>query len=233
MRFGEFLEEALSEETRAKTTIVVATSDSPPMLRLRAAELATSLAEDWQAQGKHCLLLVDSLTRYARALREAALISGEPPARRGYPASVFAALPKLLERAGQGERGAISAVYTVLVAGGDMEEPIADEVRGIVDGHWVLRRELAEQGHYPALDVLSSVSRVIGRVAPPDVIAASRDVRAMMATLHRQRDAIDLGIYQYGSQETIDNAIDLEPEILDYLRQASDDLTPLAESRAR
>ncbi len=230
---GEFLEEALSEETRKKTTIVVATSDSPPMLRLRAAELATSLAEDWRDQGKHCLLLVDSLTRYARALREAALISGEPPARRGYPASVFAALPKLLERAGQGESGAISAVYTILVAGGDMEEPIADEVRGIVDGHWVLRRELAERGHYPALDVLSSVSRVIGRVAPPDVIAASREVRSLMATLHRQRDAIDLGIYQYGSQPEIDNAIDLEPEILEFLQQASDDLTPLEESRER
>ncbi len=224
---GEFIEDVLDEETRARTTIVVATSDAPPMLRRRAAEMATALAEEWRDEGKHCLLLVDSLTRYARALREAALLAGEAPARRGYPASVFARIPALLERAGMGSRGAITAVYTVLVEGGDMEEPVADEIRGVVDGHWVLQRALAERGHFPAIDVLSSVSRVANRVTTEEHREAAALLRRLMTTLREQRDAIDLGLYMYGTHAHIDMAIDLDERITAFLRQAPHELSDL------
>ncbi len=216
---AEFLDEVLSEEARARTTIVVATSDAPPLLRMRAAEMATALAEQWRANGKHCLLLVDSLTRYARALREVGLMSGERPARRGYPASVFAALPRLLERAGTSASGAITAVYTVLVDGGDMEEPVADEVRGIVDGHWVLRRSLAERGHFPALDVPSSMSRVASRIVGDDELKAATEVRAALALLSQYGDAIELGIYEAGSRPSVDAAIAAEHLLAEFTRQ--------------
>jgi FliI/YscN family ATPase len=224
---GEFVEELDALGSRARTTVVVATSDEPPLMRMRAALLATALAEEWRDQGAHCLLLVDSLTRYARALREAALAAGEPPARRGYPASVFAALPRLLERAGPGERGAISAIYTVLVDGGDLEEPVADEVRGIVDGHIVLSRSLAERGHFPAIDVLRSVSRVTNRVVDTRTQNDIRALREVLATLERQRDAIDLGIYRRGTDARIDAAIELAPELDEFLRQRPDEFSDL------
>ena len=227
---GEFIEDVLDEETRARTTIVVATSDAPPMMRRRAAEMATALAEEWRSEGKHCLLLVDSLTRYARALREAALLAGEAPARRGYPASVFARIPALLERAGMGERGAITAIYTVLVEGGDMEEPVADEIRGVVDGHWVLQRALAERGHFPAIDVLSSVSRVANRITDEGQRKAATTIRRLMTTLRQQRDAIDLGLYKYGTQAHIDMAVDLEARITEFLCQAPHELSTLVET---
>jgi flagellum-specific ATP synthase len=230
---GEFVRDTLDEETRGRATIVVATSDSPPMLRMRAANMATALAEDWRARGKHCLLLVDSLTRYARALREAALLAGEPPARRGYPASVFAQLPCLLERTGQSASGAISAVYTVLVEGSDMEEPVADEVRGIVDGHWVLSRDLAERGHFPAVDVLASVSRVTTQVTAAEQREDMATVRRALAELSHHRDAIDLGIYQKGTSPHLDRAIRCERKLDDFLRQQMTEFTSLGECRTR
>lgn len=230
---GEFVNDVLDSETRKRTTIVVATSDAPPMLRMRAAEMATAIAEEWRSKGKHCLLLVDSLTRYARALREAALLAGEPPARRGYPASVFAQLPCLLERTGQSKDGSISAVYTVLVEGGDMEEPIADEVRGIVDGHWVLRRDLAEKGHFPAIDVLSSVSRVANRVVSESQLADMKRVRHALSELSQHRDAIDLGIYKRGTSPALDAAIKLRPKITGFLVQAGDESTSAEDTRDR
>src|SRR5260221_8749056 len=178
---GEFLEHALGAAGRARSVVVVATSDVAALERLRAAQVATAYAEHFRDEGKSVMLLVDSVTRFARAQREVGLAAGEPPARRGYPPSVFALLPRLLERSGQGERGSITAVYTVLVEGGDMDEPIADEVRGILDGHIVLGRELAARGHYPAVDVLSSLSRVMTRVATPEHQRAAQRVRALLA----------------------------------------------------
>ena len=162
----EFVEEALGPEGLARSVVVVATSDAPALVRLRAAHVATAIAEWFAEQGADVLFLLDSVTRFARAQREVGLAAGEPPARQGYPASVFQALPRLLERTGNRARGAITAIYTVLVAGGDLDEPIADEVRGILDGHVVLDRRLAERGHFPAIDVLASVSRVMPRGRP-------------------------------------------------------------------
>lgn len=230
---AEFLEDALSEDARSRTTIVVATSDAPPLLRMRAAEMATALAEAWRAEGKHCLLLVDSLTRYARALREVALLSGERPARRGYPASVFAALPRLLERAGNDAVGSVTAIYTVLVDGGDMEEPVSDEVRGIVDGHWVLRRSLAERGHFPAVDVPGSVSRVAPRIVGADELEAAVALKGALALLSQYGDAIDLGIYEPGSRPAVDAAIEAEDLLLEFTRQAPSEHSDLLETCAR
>ncbi|TVR01151.1 MAG: FliI/YscN family ATPase [Deltaproteobacteria bacterium] len=222
---GEFIEVLEASGLLDRTTLVVATADASPLLRRRAAEMATAIAEGWRSRGRHVLLLVDSLTRYARALREAALLRGEPPARRGYPASVFAELPRLLERAGQSEEGAITAIYTVLVDGGDMEEPVADEVRGLVDGHWVLRRELAERGHFPAVDVPSSVSRVFSRIASSDHREHASSVRRMLETLSQRREAIELGLYEYGTHPAVDAAIDAEEELLTFLRQGPEEWT--------
>lgn len=229
---GEFLADALPAEMRERATVVVATSDAAPTMRVRAAWMATALAEQWRDEGRHVLLLVDSVTRYARALREVALAGGEPPARRGYPASVFAALPVLLERAGWSSSGAITAVYSVLVDGGDMEEPVADEIRGIVDGHWVLSRQLAERGQFPAVDVLASVSRVAGRVSEPEHLAAARDVREALALLERHRDAVDLGIYTPGQNPELDRALDAAPDLQHFLRQAPDDVASFSETLA-
>lgn len=216
---AEFVNDVLGPEGRARTTVVVATSDAPPMVRVRAAQVATALAEQWRAAGKHCLLLMDSLTRYARGLREAALLAGEVPARRGYPASVFAELPRLLERSGTGREGAITAIYTVLVAGGDMEEPVSDEVRGIVDGHWVLSRTLAERQHFPALDVPASVSRVAPRITSPSHQEWSSAVRRGLSLLAQHADAIDLGIYTPGSQPLLDRCVDARDRLDAFLRQ--------------
>lgn len=227
---GEFLRDAVPDP--ARTTLVVATSDAPPTLRARAALAATALAEAWRDEGKHVLLLVDSLTRYARALREVALAIGEPPARRGYPPSVFSALPRLLERAGQGERGAITGVYTVLVEGEDMEEPVADEVRGIVDGHWVLRRRWAEAGHFPALDVPESVSRVAASIADEAARSDAAVVRRSLALLAERRDAVELGLYQRGSSPALDAALRLWPDVEAFLRQAPHERMPLNDTLA-
>jgi type III secretion protein N (ATPase) len=173
------------------------------------------------------LLLVDSITRFARAQREIGLAAGEPPARRGYPPSVFTQLPRLLERSGQGENGSVTAIYTVLVEGSDMDEPIADEVRGILDGHIVLDRRLASRGHYPAIDVLSSLSRVMPNVVAPAQVSAAQRARALLATYEEKRDLIALGAYAKGTDPRLDQAITALPELEAYLRQDSQIIEPL------
>ncbi|HVY31842.1 MAG TPA: FliI/YscN family ATPase [Polyangiaceae bacterium] len=216
---GEFLEHSLGEAGRRRSVVVVATSDAPPVERLRAAQVATAMAEHFRDLGKSVLLLVDSVTRFARAQREIGLAAGEPPARRGYPPSVFTQLPRLLERSGQGETGSITAIYTVLVEGSDMDEPIADEVRGILDGHVVLERKLAARGHYPAIDVLQSLSRVMPKVTANARQAAAQRARALLAAFEEKRDLIALGAYAKGSDPRLDQAIAAAPELERFLRQ--------------
>jgi type III secretion protein N (ATPase) len=221
---GDFLEHSLGEAGRKRSVVVVATSDAPALERLRAVQVATAIAEHFRDEGKNVMLLVDSVTRVARAQREVGLAAGEPPARRGYPPSVFALLPRLLERSGQGERGSITAIYTVLVEGGDMEEPIADEVRGILDGHIVLDRAIAARGHYPAIDVTVSLSRVMDGVVSPEHAQAARKLRALVSAYEQKRDLIQLGAYSKGSDARIDRAIQALPEIERYLTQSSTDV---------
>jgi type III secretion protein N (ATPase) len=225
---GEFLEQSLGEAGRRRSVVVVATSDAPPVERLRAAQVATAIAEHFRDLGKSVLLLVDSITRFARAQREIGLAAGEPPARRGYPPSVFTQLPRLLERSGQSERGAITAIYTVLVEGSDLDEPIADEVRGILDGHIVLDRKLASRGHYPAIDVLSSLSRVMPNVTAKPQQAAAQRMRALLAAYEEKRDLIALGAYAKGSDARLDQAISASPDLERFLRQDASLIEPAA-----
>jgi type III secretion protein N (ATPase) len=222
---AEFLEQALGPEGRKRSVVVVATSDAQPIERLRAAQVATTIAEYFRGEGKSVLLLVDSVTRVARAQREIGLAAGEPPARRGYPPSVFALLPRLLERSGQGDCGAITAVYTVLVEGGDLDEPVADEVRGILDGHIVLERALAARGHYPAIDALASISRVMGQVTTPEHVSAARHVRSLLAAYEEKRDLVTLGAYAPGSDPRVDLAIRALPDLERWLRQDAREAT--------
>jgi type III secretion protein N (ATPase) len=227
----EFLAENLGAEGRKRAIVVAATSDAPALERLRAAQVATAHAEWFRDRGASVLLLVDSVTRVARAQREVGLAAGEPPARRGYPPSVFALLPRLLERAGQAADGAITAIYTVLVEGGDMEEPIADEVRGILDGHIVLSRAVAERGHYPAIDVPASLSRVMSSIAAADHRAAAARVRASIAAYEAKRDLISLGAYSSGSDGKVDAAIAANPWIEAFLRQSAVEAVPFSSTR--
>lgn len=215
----EFVEESLGEQGRQRSVIVCATSDQPPLVRLKSASVATAIAEYFREQGQRVLLLMDSVTRFARAQREVGLASGEPPTRRGYPPSVFARLPLLLERTGNSCAGSITAIYTVLVEGGDMDEPIADEVRGILDGHIVLTRELAQRGHWPAVDVLQSISRVMPQIVSPQQLAAATRLRSLLAAYERQRDLILLGAYQRGADKETDYAIMKIEEIKRFLCQ--------------
>ncbi len=228
----EFLEHALGPEGRARSVVVVATSDVAALERLRAAQVATAYAEYFRDQGKRVMLLVDSVTRFARAQREVGLASGEPPARRGYPPSVFAMLPRLLERAGQGERGSITAIYTVLVEGGDMDEPIADEVRGVLDGHVVLDRAIAGRGRYPAVDVTASLSRIMDSVVTPEHRQAARKLRALLALFEQKRDLVTLGAYAKGSDPALDEAIAKNAKIESILRQDAREHVPFAASVA-
>ncbi len=216
---GEFLDHSLGAEGRARSVVVVATSDVAALERLRAAQVATAYAEHFRDQGARVLLLVDSVTRFARAQREVGLAAGEPPARRGYPPSVFAMLPRLLERSGQSDKGSITALYTVLVEGGDMDEPIADEVRGILDGHVVLDRAIAARGRYPAVDVSVSLSRVMGQVVSAEHRAAATRFRALVAAYEAKRDLVTLGAYAKGSDRELDEAIARLPKIDGFLRQ--------------
>jgi type III secretion protein N (ATPase) len=224
---GRELAELLGDElapARAKTVVVCATSDAPPLVRLRAVHVATAIAE-WfrERRGASVLLLVDSLTRVARAQREVGLSAGEPPARHGYPPSVFALLPRLIERAGATPAGAITAIYTVLVAGNDMDEPIADEVRGLVDGHIVLDRRLAQRGHFPPIDIVSSVSRLMARVIDPAHAAAAAKTRARLAIYEEHRDLIVLGAYQRGRDRGVDDAVAAYPAIENLVCQQRDE----------
>ncbi len=229
----EFLDDALGPDGRARSVVVCATSDAPSLVRLKSAFVATAIAEWFRERGKRVLFMMDSLTRFARAQREVGLAAGEPPARQGYPPSVFALLPRLLERTGNSARGSITALYTVLVAGGDMEEPIADEVRGILDGHFVLSRTLGARNHYPALDVLASLSRVMNTlVDEPHRVAAAR-VRGWLAGYEEKRDLIALGAYKPGSDPRADQAIARIDAINEFLRQGTHDRCTGAEARAR
>ena len=216
---GEFLDNCLGAEGRRRSVVVVTTSDASALERLRAAQVATAIAEAMRDEGAHVLLLVDSLTRFARAQREVGLAAGEPPARRGYPPSVFAALPRLLERTGTAESGSITAVYTVLVEGGDMDEPVADEVRGILDGHIVLSRDLASLGHYPAIDVTQSISRVMSTLINRQQLEAAAQVRRLIALYEQKRDWILLGGYVPGADTRLDRAVKAKSEIDAFLRQ--------------
>lgn len=229
----EFLEHALGAHGRSRSVVVVATSDACALERLRAAEVATAVAESFRDQGKSVMLLVDSITRVARAQREVGLAAGEPPARRGYPPSVFALLPRLLERTGRSALGSITAIYTVLVEGEDMDEPIADEVRGILDGHIVLSRALAMRGHYPAIDVVQSLSRVMSQVADAEHRVAAARVRQAVALYEEKRDLIVLGAYTKGSDPALDRAIAERPRVEAFLTQDAATLEPLDATRAQ
>ena len=228
----EFLEENLGAEGMARTVVVVATSDEPPLVRLKAAFVATRIAEAFRDQGRDVLLLMDSITRTAMAQREVGLSAGEPPATRGYPPSVFAMMPKLLEKAGTGATGSITGLYTVLVEGDDHNEPIADTARSILDGHIVLTRKLATTGHFPAIDVLESISRVANAVVSPERMAEARHVRQLLGALRDVRELIEIGAYQTGSDPLVDRARQLQPAIDAFLRQPIDDTTPVQQAWA-
>ena len=224
---GEFLERSLGPRGRKKSVVVVATSDVAALERLRAAQVATAYAEHFRDRGARVLLLVDSVTRFARAQREVGLAAGEPPVRRGYPPSVFAMLPRLLERSGQSAIGSITAIYAVLVEGGDMDEPIADEVRGILDGHVVLDRTVAARGRYPAVDVTTSLSRVMDSIVTPEHREAARRLRELVARYEGKRDLIALGAYTKGSDKELDEAIARMPQVEAFLRQDPSEHSPL------
>ncbi len=216
----EFLERDLGEEGRKRSVVVVSTSDESPALRLRAAYYATALAEFFRDQGLKVLLLMDSLTRFCMAGREIGLASGEPPTARGYTPSVFAALPRLLERVGPKVQGSsITGIYTVLVEGDDLNDPIADAVRSIVDGHIVLSRELAQEGHYPPIEVLASISRVMKDIVSKEQFKLAQKTISVLATYKRAEDLINIGAYVKGSNPEIDKALELYPKIKDFLKQ--------------
>jgi flagellum-specific ATP synthase len=219
----EFIERDLGPEGMARSVVIVATSDQPALVRIKAAFTATTVAEHFRDQGRDVMLMMDSVTRLAMAQREVGLAIGEPPATRGYTPSVFALLPKLLERSGTSRVGSITGLYSVLVDGDDMNEPIADAVRSILDGHVVLSRDLAHAGHYPAIDVLASVSRLIGEVVASDVRDAGNEVRKLMAAYREKADLIAIGAYQAGSDALTDLAIAARDPIDGFLRQAVDD----------
>ncbi|MEZ5245775.1 MAG: FliI/YscN family ATPase [Acidimicrobiales bacterium] len=222
----EFLENDLGPEGLAKSVVVVATGDEPALMRLTAAQSATRIAESFRDAGKDVLLLVDSITRFAMAQREIGLAAGEFPASRGYPPSVLSALPRLLERAGAGPRGSITAFYTVLVEGDDMNDPVADAVRGILDGHIVLTRALAQRGHFPSIDVLASVSRVMNAVTTADQQGLARQLREQLASYEESRDLIEVGAYVPGSNSRTDLAIARREHVLAFLQQDSHEPVP-------
>ena len=217
----EFIEDILGEEGLARAVVVAAPADAPPLVRMQGANYATAIAEHFRDRGKNVLLLMDSLTRYAMAQREIALAIGEPPATKGYPPSCFAKLPQLVERSGNGVAGggSITAFYTVLSEADDPNDPIADAARGILDGHIVLSRELAEAGHFPAIDVEKSISRVMNNVTPREVQVQARRARALLAKLTKARDLIQLGAYQPGHDADLDAAMQAQPRLVALLQQ--------------
>ncbi|MFV9509859.1 flagellar protein export ATPase FliI [Tepidibacillus sp. LV47] len=215
----DFLERDLGEEGMKKSVVVVATSDQPALVRIKGAIIATSIAEYFRDQGLDVNLMMDSVTRFAMAGREVGLAIGEPPATKGYPPSVFAMLPRLLERSGTNQHGTITALYTVLVDSDDMNEPIADAVRGILDGHIVLDRKLAQKGHFPAIDLLSSVSRLMKDIVSEEHLKASENFKMLLATYKDAEDLIHIGAYQSGSNPLIDKAIQYIPKIRSFTQQ--------------
>lgn len=227
----EFIEKDLGPEGLARSVVIVATSDQPALIRMKGALIATTIAEYFRDRGLNVMLMMDSVTRYAMALREVGLAIGEPPATRGYTPSVFAALPKLLERAGTGPTGSITAFYTVLVDGDDMNEPIADAVRGILDGHIVLSRDLAHQGHFPAIDVLASISRVMKEIVTEEQQDAANSLKGLLATYKSSEDLINIGAYQFGSNEKIDRSIEAIDDIRAFTRQKTNEKVRLEEAQ--
>jgi len=218
----EFIEKDLGEEGLKRSVLVIATSDQPALVRLKAAQVATSVAEYFREEGKDVILLMDSLTRYAMAQREVGLATGEPPVSRGYTPSVFSVMPKLLERAGTSDKGSITGLYTVLVDGDDLTEPVTDTARGILDGHIVLSRKLANKNHYPAIDVLASVSRVMSDIVSAEHKKAAFEIKKTMAVYSDAEDLINIGAYVKGSNPDIDYAIEKHPAVIDFLTQSTD-----------
>jgi flagellum-specific ATP synthase len=226
----EFLEKELSEEGLKRSVVVVATSDMPAPLRIRAGFVALSIAEYFRDQGQSVLLVMDSVTRLAMAQREIGLATGESPGQKGYTPSVFNLLPKIFERAGNFKKGSITGFFTVLVEGDDFNEPITDAVRAILDGHIILSRHLGTMGHYPAIDILNSVSRLASKVATAEQREAARKVREVLASYQQSEDLINLGAYVSGSNPALDSAIRVRPALLDFLRQSSDTNVPLEQT---
>ncbi len=228
----EFIENILGEEGMARAVVIASPADDSPVMRLHGAALATSVAEYFRDQGQNVLLLMDSLTRYAQAQREVALAIGEPPATKGYPPSVFAKIPQLVERAGNGDTGggSITAFYTVLTEGDDQQDPIADAARAILDGHVVLSRELAEAGHYPAIDIEASISRAMTEIVDEAHLAAALRFKRIYATYRQHRDLISVGAYQAGSDPQVDEAIALYPQLTRFLQQGMNEPVSLADS---
>ncbi len=215
----EFINDTLMEDGRKKCVMVVATSDTPSLVRYLSCYVATAIAEWFRDQNEDVLFLMDSATRFARAQREIGLALGEPPARQGYPPSVFAEIPRLMERTGSSDKGTITAIYTVLVQGGDFDEPIADEVRGILDGHILLSRDLAEKGHWPAVNVLPSLSRVMNNIIDDQHRLAATKIRSLLAAYEKNRDLILLGAYKAGADKLVDLAIKKMPALNAFLQQ--------------
>jgi flagellum-specific ATP synthase len=228
----DFIEKDLGPEGLARSVLIVATSDQGPLVRMRAAYAATAMAEFFRDQGKDVLLMMDSVTRFAMAAREVGLAAGEPPTTRGYTPTVYSHLPRLLERAGRSAKGSITGIYTVLVEGDDFNEPVADAVRSILDGHIVLTRELADQGHYPSIDVLKSISRLSGDVASKNAQTAARSLIRMLATFKRVEDMVNIGAYAAGSNPEVDQALAMVPSIQAYLQQRIDQQATLDQAFA-
>lgn len=227
----EFVQKTLGDEGRRRAVVVAVPADRPPLMRMHGAMLATSIAEYFRDQGQRVLLLMDSLTRYAQAQREIALAIGEPPATKGYPPSVFAKLPHLVERAGAGEgAGSITAFYTVLVEGDDQLDPVADSARAILDGHVVLSRSLADAGHYPAIDVEASVSRLMQEIVAQPQQEAARAIKRSISTYNRNQDLITVGAYRKGQNPQVDEAVERQPAITAFLRQGMHERVTLADS---
>jgi flagellum-specific ATP synthase len=228
----EFIENILGAQGMSRAVVVAAPADDAPVIRLHGAALATSIAEYFRDQGLNVLLLMDSLTRYAQAQREIALAIGEPPATKGYPPSVFAKLPQLVERAGNGEEqgGSITAFYTVLTEGDDTNDPIADAARAILDGHVVLSRELAEAGHYPAIDVEASISRAMTEIVSPEHLKSTQRFKQVYSKYQQQRDLISVGAYQRGADPATDEAIGLYPQLVRFLQQGIDESVTIESS---
>ena len=213
----------MGEEGMKRSVVVVATSDQPALVRKKAAKTATAIAEFFRDKGEDVLLMMDSLTRFSMAQREIGLASGEPPVTRGYPPSVYSEMPKLLERAGNGKRGSITGLYTVLVDGDDMNEPIADTARGILDGHFILSRTLAQKNHYPAIDVLQSISRCMSSITDNEHKRFAGIMKNVLATYNGAEDLINIGAYKSGSNEDIDFAISKIKEVNAFLMQSTDE----------
>jgi flagellum-specific ATP synthase len=226
----DFIERDLGEEGLRRSVVVTVTSDQPALIRIKGAMLATAIAEYFRDTGRDVMLMMDSVTRLAMAQREIGLAIGEPPTTRGYTPSVFAMLPRLLERSGRGDKGSITALYTVLVEGDDMNEPVADAVRSILDGHIVLSRKLAAENHYPAIDVLGSISRVQSEVSPPEVKNAARVVMKDIAIYRENEDLINIGAYKQGSNPAIDRAIQKRDAIQEFLIQSFEHDSSLEEA---